>query len=534
MTCLETMHCWNKTKAREQRKKKLPARAKKTSNCFNKKKMSATNYTPLEEIKGIVDASRARFASGDTLSLAWRRAQLNKLRDMLNGGRQQFLDALHSDLRQTQLIADMEVDAPLAELENALANLEDWVRAEPVPVPLVMKPGSGEIVKEPFGVVAILAPFNFPLSLIFKPLIGALAAGNTAVVKPSEVSSECGRVTGELIREYFEPADVAVVTGAVAETTELLRQRFDFIMYTGNGMVGRIVMRAAAEHLTPVALELGGKSPAIVDASANLDVAARRLIFGKTMNSGQVCVAPDYVLVTRDVEQQLLARLRAQIAEFFGDDPKQTADFSRIVNERHTQRIKGLLDAGGFKVACGGQVDVAAHYVAPTVLTDVDPNAKIMQEEIFGPVLPVLPVDSVRDAIAFVNARPKPLALYVFSGSANTQRQIIAETHSGSVGVNDTVMQVLCPCLPFGGVGESGMGGYNGKHTFDLFSHRKSVLNRATWIDPSIRYPPMTPNKLKLVKMANGASLPRSSLLFALVCVPVALILFQMFIRPNL
>jgi len=399
---------------------------------------------------------------------------------------------------------------------------------------LLHKPGSGVIVKEPLGVVLIIAPWNYPFSLWLKPLIGAIAAGNCAVVKPSEVSRHCSHTAALLLPRYMDQGCIRIVEGAVKETTLLLQQQWDHIFYTGNGTVGKIVMKAAAEYLTPITLELGGKSPTIIDDSVNLDVAARRLCWAKfTVNAGQTCVAPDYVLVTKDTKDAFLAKMAAVLKEFYADNVKESKDYSRIINENHTKRIKSLID--GQKIFIGGEVDVAQRYIAPTILQDVDPSSPVMQDEIFGPVLPVLEIENVDEAISFINARPKPLALYIFSNNKQNQSKIIARTSSGGVSVNDAVLHVICPELPFGGVGASGMGAYNGKATFDTFTHRKSVLQRATWSDPALRYPPYTESKLKWLKFLNGGlklPVPRW-LLFALLMAPVVAFLWYRYHSPG-
>jgi aldehyde dehydrogenase (NAD+) len=349
--------------------------------------------------------------------------------------------------------------------------------------------------------VLVIGPWNYPVQLVLAPLVGAIAGGNTAAIKPSEVAEHTSRALARLLPRYLDPSAYVVVEGGVVETTALLEQRWDHIFYTGNGIVGRIVMTAAAKHLTPVTLELGGKSPVIVDASANLDVAARRIVWGKYTNAGQTCIAPDYVLVDKRVEAPLLARIADTVRDFYGTDPRGSADLGRIVNERHFDRIARLADADGAgEVVVGGDRDRTTRYYAPTALRNTDPNAPIMQEEIFGPVLPTLPVDDLDDAIGFVTARDKPLALYVFADDPVARDEVIDRTTSGGVCVNATLFHLAVPGLPFGGVGESGMGAYHGRSTFDTFTHRKSVLTRPTRPDPSVAYPPYSPLKARLLR----------------------------------
>jgi aldehyde dehydrogenase (NAD+) len=460
-------------------------------------------YTPLEEIEPIVAGLKRSFRSGKTMPIKWREEQLRQLILMLKENSSEVTKALTKDLQQNVLIAASEVTGPIKEAEMALANLATWLKPEPKPVPMLNKPGHGLIIKEPLGTVLIISPWNYPFSLLLKPLVGAIAGGNCVCLKPSEVSSSSAQVIARLVPKYLDNDCIRVVEGAVEETTILLKQQWDYIFYTGNGNVGRVVMRAAAEHLTPVTLELGGKSPAIVDEHVDLDVAARRLCWAKyTCNAGQTCVAPDYILVTRDMEKPLLEKLKQTIIEFYGEDPRNSRDYSRIVNRHHAARVASLLE--GQNVYYGGDVDVNNRYISPTILTNVDPSSKVMQEEIFGPVLPVLAVDSVEEAIQFVNERDKPLALYVFSNSKQTQQEVLNRTSSGGAAINDAVLHVVCPELPFGGVGPSGMGSYNGKATFETFVHRKSVLARGTWGDSKIRYPPYTPKKIQWLMFLNG------------------------------
>jgi aldehyde dehydrogenase (NAD+) len=317
-------------------------------------------------------------------------------------------------------------------------------------------------------------------------------------MKPSEVSSATSAALARLVPKYLDSSAIALVEGGVPETTALLAERFDHIFYTGNGTVGRVVMRAAAEHLTPVTLELGGKSPAIVHSSADLDVTARRIAWGKWLNAGQTCVAPDYVLVEKSVETQLVDRIRRVIGEFYGDDPKSSGSYGRIVSERHFDRLSGLMKGG--RAIVGGDSVRDDRYIAPTVLADVDLASPLMTEEIFGPLLPIVPVDSVRDAIAFVNARPHPLALYVFAERKSVIDDVLAHTTAGGVTVNGTLMHLTSPHLPFGGIGESGMGAYHGETGVRIFQHRKPVLSRSTKVDPSLAYPPYTDRKAKIFR----------------------------------
>ncbi len=453
-------------------------------------------------IPALVESLRDSFDSGVLRTIEARRTQLHQLERLLKEEEPALLAALHTDLGKPAFEAyGAEIGLVLGEIRAALKNLDVWNAAERVKLALSFKPGIGEIVPEPLGVVLIIAPWNYPVQLLLAPLVPALAAGNTVVLKPSEVAPATSAVLAELIPRYLDERVVRVVTGAVDETTALLAERFDHIFYTGNGTVGRIVMTAAAKNLTPVTLELGGKSPAIVAADADIDVTARRLAWGKFLNAGQTCVAPDYVLVDESVEDALHGALLRAVHDFYGDDPKGSPDYGRVVNERHWDRLTGLLDAGGYDATvCGGHGDRAARFMPPTVLAGVKPDAAVMQEEIFGPILPVIAVSDVEEAIRFVNDRDKPLALYVFTSNDDTADRVIRMTSAGGVAVNHTILQVGVGDLPFGGIGPSGMGSYHGKAGFDTFSHRKPVLRKPTRPDPPIMYPPYKTWKYKLVR----------------------------------
>jgi aldehyde dehydrogenase (NAD+) len=445
-------------------------------------------------IPGIVQGVRRTFEGGRTRSHAWREAQLARLDAMLAAEKETLAGALSADLGKSAFESELsEIGFLQKEIAHTRKQLARWMRPEKTSTPLALQPGKSYVVREPLGVALIIAPWNYPLQLCVGPLIAAIAAGNCAVVKPSEVASRVSEALGKLLPRYLDSEAIAVVQGGVAETTVLLEQRFDHIFYTGNGTVGRIVMAAAAKHLTPVTLELGGKSPTIVDATADITVAARRIVWAKFFNAGQTCVAPDYVLAERKIEPQLTDALKRTIADFFGSDPRSSRDYGRIINGKHHRRLVQFLGDG--EVVTGGKHDEAERYIAPTVLRDVKPDAPVMADEIFGPILPVLTVDSVNEAVAFVNARPKPLALYVFTGERSVAEDVLARTSSGGACVNDAVVHLAVPELPFGGVGESGMGAYHGKSGFETFSHRKSVLAKGSAMDLPLRYPPYDERK---------------------------------------
>lgn len=445
---------------------------------------------------------REAFVRGKTRPLAFRRQQLEALRRMMSENEERWFEALAKDLGKPTLEAyASEVGFILEDIGYTLKHLKDWASPTKVRTPLVQAIGRSEVLREPLGVVLVIGPWNYPVQLVFAPLIGVLAAGNCAVLKPSEMTPACSELIAELVPRYLDPEIVQVVTGGVPETSALLEERWDYIFFTGSTLVGKIVYQAAAKHLTPVTLELGGKSPCIVDAAVDLDVAARRIVWGKFFNTGQTCVAPDYILCHEKMEAPLLEALRAVVSEFYGADPKQSPDFGRIVNERHHERLVGLLE--GTEPYLGGEHDVSERYLAPTILRGVKPEDKIMQEEIFGPILPILTVGSIDEAIEFVNAREKPLALYVFTSDASNADRVLQRTSSGGACVNETLTHLAVPELPFGGVGASGLGAYHGSHSFETFSHRKSVLRRKTWPDVKLRYPPYE-GKLGKIKFVIG------------------------------
>jgi len=437
----------------------------------------------------LVTGLRDRFRERDPGDFDWRRRQLGALIRMIDENVEIWSQALHDDLRKSKLEAFLsEVGFVRSEADYALKQFERWARPRATSTPLHVQPGKSRVVWEPLGVGLILGAWNYPLQLTLAPLVACIAAGNSAVLKPSEMAPATSRAIAELVPKYLDPESFAVVEGGVSVATDLLEQRFDKIFFTGNSAVARIVMTAAAKHLTPVILELGGKSPCIVDSSARANVAARRIVFGKFTNAGQTCVAPDYVLVVESFERDFLEALKRAIETFYGPDPQTSPNYARIVNARHFERLRGLLTDG--EVVVGGTHDADDRYIAPTVLRDVSPEARVMTEEVFGPILPVLTVRDIDTAIAFVNAREKPLSLYLFAEDRRVARDVTQRTSSGGMCVNEALMHLTVHDLPFGGVGESGMGKYHGEWGFREFSNAKAVLEHGTLIDPGVRYPP--------------------------------------------
>ena len=442
-----------------------------------------------------VDELRSAFERGVTKPLAWRLDQLRALRRMLTDRSAEFEDALLADLAKSPTESQIaELGFVVGEIDHTLKHLRRWLRPRRVSVPGALLPARASTMLEPVGVVLVIAPWNYPVQLLLAPLVGALAAGNAVVLKPSELAPATSAAMARLIPLYLDPRAVAVVEGGVEDTTDLLAQRWDHIFYTGNGRVGRIVAAAAVENLTPVTLELGGKSPVYVDATVDIAAAARRIAWGKFMNAGQTCVAPDYVLAERSIVPRLADALRDAVRDLYGDDPAQSPDYGRIVNDRQYERLTGMLGSG--TAAVGGDHDAETRYLAPTVLTDVAPESPAMAEEIFGPILPILPVDGLDDAIRFIRAGDKPLALYVFTSSATARRRILTETSSGAVGFGVPAAHLAVAGLPFGGVGESGAGAYHGERSLRTFSHEKAVLSKPLSPDTmQLIYPPYTEAK---------------------------------------
>ena len=441
------------------------------------------------DIERLLATHRACFQSGKTRPAEWREQQLAAIKAMVTERASEFYDALWKDLRRNR------VDAAVADL-NAIADeaayarrrVRRWMKPQREGTPFFLWPGRTTVRFDPLGVGLIIGAWNYPIQLMLSPLIAALSGGNAAVLKPSEVSPACADALARLVPQYLDKDAVSVVTGGVAETTALLEQKWDHIFFTGGTSIGRIVMTAAAKNLTPVVLELGGKSPAIVHASANLRVAARRIAHGRWLNAGQTCTAPDYVLVSKDVAPAFLGHLKAAVLDFYGADPQQSPDFGRVVSPHHFDRLTRLLAEG--TIYHGGRHDRADLFIAPTILTDVPPDAPVLQEEIFGPILPVLTVDGIEQAIAHVNARPHPLGLYVFAEEKSVADRILAETSSGDAAINDCAVQPIIRELPFGGVGNSGMGKYHGQWGFRAYTNARGVLRRGTSVDPALRYPP--------------------------------------------
>jgi aldehyde dehydrogenase (NAD+) len=450
---------------------------------------------------GLVASVRQAYRAGTTRPLAWRLRQLAALRRMLVDEGPAIENALATDLGKSPTEAQMsEIGVVVGEIDNTVRHLRRWLRPRRVAIPLSVAPASARVVREPLGVVLVIAPWNYPIQLSLVPVAGALAAGNAVILKPSELAPATSALLARLLPHYLDPTAVAVVEGGVEETTELLTEKFDHIFFTGNARVGRIVARAAAEHLTPVTLELGGKSPVYVHDDADPVSTANRLVFGKFLNAGQTCVAPDYVLATPETARRLVPHLRDAVTRLYGSDPRSSRDYGRIVNDRQFSRLSGLLD--GVVADIGGTTDASTRYIAPTIVDGVDADSPLMQEEIFGPILPIVHVSGAGQALEMISAGEKPLALYLFTRSKALVRRFLRDTSSGAIGVGIPAAHLLVPGLPFGGVGESGMGRYHGEFSIDTFSHRKAVLSKPARPDTlKLIYPPFTAQREAFVRL---------------------------------
>jgi len=452
------------------------------------------------DIQALVTAQRAYFSTGATLPLSARKTTLKRLQRAIRAHEADILAALRSDLNKSPAESYMcEVGLTLSELSFVEKRLARWMKDKSHLTPLAQFPARSFTVQEPYGVVLIMSPWNYPFLLTMEPLIGALAAGNCCAVKPSAYSPAASAVIRDILAECFPPELVSVVEGGRAENQALLDQKFDYIFFTGGVEVGKEVMTRAARHLTPVTLELGGKSPCIVDRTARLDLAAKRLVFGKLLNCGQTCVAPDYLLIDRQVKDRFLALVKKWITAMYGQNALDNQGYVRMINQKHFDRVTGLIDPA--KVVFGGKSDRSTLKIQPTILDNVYPEDPVMLEEIFGPVLPVLTFEDVQEALDFVNARPRPLALYLFSRDKKVQQLFLRRASFGGGCINDTIIHLATSRMGFGGVGNSGMGRYHGRDSFDTFSHGKSVVKKSSLIDLPVRYAPYTPVKDRLLRL---------------------------------
>ncbi len=442
---------------------------------------------------------RETFQHGITRELKWRRSQLLALDTFLVEREKDIADAVHEDFRKSAAETFLTETGYLrGEIRFALKHLKSWMKPHQVSVPLIYQPAKGYYSREPYGVVLIIGAWNYPLNLCLAPLISALAAGNCAVIKPSEHAPHTSSIIAEGLGHYLDRRAVCVIEGGVEVAKSLLEARFDYIFYTGSYTIGREVMSAAARHLTPITLELGGKCPCIVDMNSDIRVAARRIVWAKFLNAGQTCLAPDYVLVHEKREAELLSSMREAITAFYGDDPRLSPDYPRIVNEQHFKRLETLLV--GSSVWRGGETDFDERYVAPTILRGVTPTSAVMQSEIFGPLLPVIAYKELEEVFDIIRSAKEPLAIYLFSSDRDVQERVVHLSRSGGVCINDLLFHAALYTLPFGGIGSSGFGAYHGKAGFETFSFKRSVMKRALYPDPALRYPPYSIRKFGILK----------------------------------
>lgn len=436
-----------------------------------------------------LQAQREFFQSGITKDLDFRIVQLKKLRTAIQKHENAIYEALKADLNKPKFESyGTEIGFALSEIDLCIRKIKKWAKPRKVGTAPFHFKASSYVYSDPYGLVLNIAPWNYPFQLLFVPVIGAMAAGNCIAVKPSELAPNMSELSAKIIQDTFDENYISVFEGGIPVSQELLKHKFDYIFFTGSTRVGKIVYQAAAKHLTPVTLELGGKSPCIVDKDVNLDVAAKRIVWGKLVNAGQTCIAPDYLMVHTSVKEALIPKMEAAIEQFYGKNPEQSEDYCRIINEGHFKRLEGLMKKG--RIISGGVLKADEKYISPTLLEDVSAKDPVMKEEIFGPILPIITYENLDETIQFINDRPKPLALYVFTKNNKVAEKVLKETSSGGACVNDTLMHIANPNMSFGGVGESGIGGYHGKFSFDTFSHQKAVMHKSTAIDPYIRYAP--------------------------------------------
>ncbi len=452
----------------------------------------------MSEIKSIVDKQREYFNKGTTKSIDFRIEKLNILKNAILKNEGEILEAINKDLNKAPFEAyATEVGIVLEELSFLMKHIRKWTRPKRVKAPIMHFPSKTYTVAEPYGLSLIMSPWNYPFQLTIGPLIGSIAGGNCTIIKPSAFSANTSRVISKIIEENFEEEYITVIEGGRTENQALLNEKFDYIFFTGSVDVGKVVMEAASKHLTPVTLELGGKSPCIVNSDANIELAAKRIVWGKFLNGGQTCVAPDYVLVHKDIKVELIENMKKYINKFYGESPCDNKNFPKIINEKHFNRLLRLLE--GEDIAIGGKSNLHSFKIAPTVVDNVTWEHNIMKEEIFGPLLPILEFESIDKVIEVVNSHPKPLALYLFTTSSIIEKKIVGNISFGGGCINDTIVHLATSHMAFGGVGESGMGGYHGKASFETFTHKKSILKKSNLIDINLRYPPYK-DKLNLLK----------------------------------
>ncbi len=450
------------------------------------------------KISNIVSKQKQFFRTNKTKDIKFRLENLRKLKKLILQNEEKISDAIYADLKKSRFESYMsEIAIIIDEINYHIKKLKKWSKPKKVHSPYWLFPASSFIYQEPYGAVLIIAPWNYPVNLLIMPLIGAISAGNCVILKPSDYSSHTSALIENLFKDNFKSDYISVFQGGRDTNKDLLNEKFDYIFFTGSSELGRIVMTQAAKNLTPVTLELGGKCPCIIDKDADIDIAAKRTAWGKLLNAGQTCVAPDYLFVHEDIKEDFINKLRFYFIKFYGNDIKNNKEYPRIISEKHFLRLKNLMKKAD--VIIGGEIDQKEKYISPTVIDNVKPEDPVMENEIFGPVLPIMNFTSLDTVISFINENPKPLALYYFSQSRYNHSQVLSSTSSGAVCINDTVMHITNNKLPFGGVGNSGMGCYHGKYSFETFSNTKSVIKNSKYFDTNFRYPPYK-SKLKMLK----------------------------------
>ena len=451
-------------------------------------------------VEGMLKEHKKFFAAGETRSIEYRIAALKRLKSVIKKYEKEIINALYRDLGKSEFEAyGTEIGFVLDSIGNFIKHLKNWSKTKKIRTPIHQFPSKGFIMYEPYGTVLIIGPFNYPFQLLVEPLVGAIAAGNCAILKPSESTPTVSALVKQIIEETFDETYIRVVEGEKETTSALINSDFDYIFFTGSVPVGRIVMQAAAKNLVPVTLELGGKSPVIVDKTANLDIAAKRITWGKLINAGQTCIAPDYVLVHKDIKDSFIEKLKTTIVSFYGEDASKSSDYGRIVNSRQFGRLTSIIEKDKDKIIYGGNSNDGTLYIEPTILDRVNWKDAVMQDEIFGPIMPILEYENLETAIEMINDRPKPLALYIFTEDKNVEAEVLKKISFGGGCVNDTISHVASSSLPFGGVGNSGMGSYHGRDSFETFSHRKSILKKSTSISIKLIFPPYG-NRAKLIR----------------------------------
>ncbi|MCQ2969005.1 MAG: aldehyde dehydrogenase [Clostridium sp.] len=453
------------------------------------------------DVENILQRNNEFFNTQVTKNIEFRLKALRNLKSSIERYEDEIFEALHLDLRKNKVESyTTEVGFVYNSIQEAIKNLKKWAKPKKVRTPIFLMPAKSFIISEPYGTVLIIGPYNYPFQLIMEPLIGAISSGNCAVLKPSEMSPNVSKIILKIIKEAFEEGYICAVEGGIETNTALINSKFDYIFFTGSPMVGRVVMEAAAKNLVPVTLELGGKSPVIVDKSANIKSTADKIIWGKTVNAGQTCVAPDYVIVHQEIKDKLIEEMKRAIRDFYGDNVKESESLGRIINDRNFNRLRNILEEDKENVIYGGEYDKEQKYISPSIIEVKDWNSACMREEIFGPILPIMSYNDLNKVVNDINKQSKPLALYLFTNDKKIERKVLSEVSCGGVSINDIILHLANSNLPFGGVGNSGIGAYHGEESFKTFSHRKSVLKKSGIFNTTIMYPPYNDKQLMVIR----------------------------------